>query len=126
MKKQIISLTTSSLIIFQNGLCMPIVYAQENTPNLVLDTQNPQGMSIVYLGDADGNMDEGDGTLKKPYQNIRTALNNVAEGGTIKIVGRISYTKYDSYPYKHNFYIDQHHESCPYLHFFLISEGHHH
>ena len=53
---------------------------------------------IVYLTDGQGNTIQGDGTINSPYQNIKTAMDNVSIGGTIKIVGTLNYTKYEETP----------------------------
>ena len=97
MNKKIISLTTSSLLIFQNVAYLPNVYAQEMQTDSVIDTQNAKSKSIVYLADADGSETDGDGSQSSPYQNIQTALDNVADGGIIRLVGDVTYTKYKTH-----------------------------
>ena len=50
---------------------------------------------VVYLTDGEGPIYQGNGTAQNPYQNIRTALDNVKPGGTIKITGRFNYWTYE-------------------------------
>ena len=96
MKKKLISLITSSLLIFTNIPYIQNIYAEENIKsNQVTDKQNKNSKNIVYLTDGEGDLNSGDGTQQSPYQNIRTALNDISDGGTLKLLGTVQYTKYN-------------------------------
>ena len=53
---------------------------------------------VVYLTEGQGPASQGSGTAQNPYTNIKTALNNVKPGGTIKIVGEFNYWVYEETP----------------------------
>ena len=96
MNKKLMSLTLSSAVILNAASQIPSVYAAEKTDlNQAKDSQNKNGKNIVYLADGEGSKTDGDGTQDKPYQNVRTALENISDGGTLKLVGSVSYTKYE-------------------------------
>ena len=98
MKKKLISLIASSLLIFTNIPYIQNVYAEENIKsNQVTDKQNKNSKNIVYLTDGEGDLNSGDGTQQRPYQNIRTALNDISDGGTLKLLGTVQYTKYNTH-----------------------------
>ena len=96
MNKKLMSLTLSSAIILNATSQITSVYAAEKTDlNQAKDNQNKNGKNIVYLADGEGAEGAGDGTQNKPYQNVRTALKNIANGGTLKIVGSVNFTTFD-------------------------------
>ncbi|CEQ18317.1 S-layer homology domain-containing protein [Paraclostridium sordellii] len=98
MNKKLISLVVSSLLVFTNVSYIHNVYAEENTKsNQTKNSQSKNSKNIVYLSDGEGSLSLGDGTQQSPYQNIRTALNNISDGGTLKLLGTVKYTKYDSH-----------------------------
>ncbi|CEN79968.1 S-layer homology domain-containing protein [Paraclostridium sordellii] len=95
MNKKLISLIASFLLVFTNVSYIQNIYAEENTKsNQATDSQNKNSKNIVYLSDGEGSLSLGDGTKQNPYQNIRTALNNISDGGTLKLLGMVKYTKY--------------------------------
>ena len=47
--------------------------------------------NVVFLTEGQGDINIGDGTINNPYRNINTALSNIEDGGTIKIVGTFKY-----------------------------------
>ena len=51
--------------------------------------------NIIFLTDGQGNESMGAGTESNPYLNIKTAIDNVEEGGTIKIIGQFRYWEYE-------------------------------
>ncbi len=96
MNKKLMSLTLSSAVILNAASQIPSVYAAEKTDlNQAKDSQNKNGKNIVYLADGEGTQGTGNGTKENPYQNVRTALANVANGGTLKLVGSVNYTTFD-------------------------------
>ena len=96
MNKKLMSLTLSSAIILNATSQITSVYAAEKTDlNQAKDNQNKNVKNIVYLADGEGAEGAGDGTQNKPYQNVRTALENIANGGTLKLVGSVTYTTFD-------------------------------
>lgn len=96
MNKKLMSLTLSSAIILNATSQITSVYAAEKTDlNQAKDNQNKNGKNIVYLADGEGAEGAGNGTQNKPYQNVRTALKNIANGGTLKIVGSVNFTTFD-------------------------------
>lgn len=96
MNKKLMSLTLSSAVILNAASQIPSVYAAEKTDlNQAKDSQNKNGKDIVYLADGEGTQGVGDGSKENPYQNVCTALDNISDGGTLKLVGSVSYTTYD-------------------------------
>ncbi len=66
MNKKLMSLTLSSAIILNATSQITSVYAGEGTQNA------------------------GNGSKENPYQNVRTALENIKDGGTLKLVGSVT------------------------------------
>ncbi len=99
MNKKGAVITLTSLIIMNQLSDIPVTYAQDLTSSVdnqqVADKQSKQ---VVYLVNGEGDLDSGNGTKENPYQNIRTALKEVSDGGVIKLKGRVSYTKYEQHP----------------------------
>lgn len=92
-----------SLIAFFLGLILAInpavsCYSSEIMATETASERSSQLKDVVYLTDGEGPIYQGDGTAQNPYQNIKTALNNVKSGGTIKITGRFNYWKYEETP----------------------------
>lgn len=95
MNKKLMSLTLSSAIILNASSQIPSVYAAEKTDlNQAKDSQNKNG-NIVYLKGGEGTEGAGNGTKENPYQNVRTALDNIKDGDTLKLVGSVTYTTFD-------------------------------
>lgn len=63
----------------------------------ISNKERSQDNALIYLTDGEGNEGLGNGSKKNPYRNIRTALKNVEEGGTIKILGSAKYWYYKEY-----------------------------
>lgn len=83
---------------FNNVANMQSIYAEYNEkPNNSIDSQNKKSKDIVYVADGEGSTSAGNGTEKSPYQNIRTALDNIPDGGTLKLLGTVKYTKYEEH-----------------------------
>ncbi len=96
MNKKLMSLTLSSAIILNATSQITSVYAAEKTDlNQAKDNQNKNGKNIVYLKGGEGSQGAGNGSKENPYQNVRTALENIANGGTLKLVGSVTYTTFD-------------------------------
>ena len=72
---------------------------------LIMNQAAPMGIKAadaadevkVYVENGEGSLTEGDGTVQRPYQNIRTALKQIQTGQTLVLVGEVSYTKYETY-----------------------------
>ena len=71
---------------------------------LIMNQAAPMGIKAadaadevkVYVENGEGSLTEGDGTAQRPYQNIRTALKQIQTGQTLVLVGKVSYTKYET------------------------------
>ena len=81
-------------------LCLVIFTENTATSTFAVnipDSGKSQYKDVVYLTDGEGSEELGDGTKNNPYKNINTALKNVAEGGTIKIVKKVMYWYYEEH-----------------------------
>ena len=90
-----ISVALSCALVLSN---IPYSYAlttSSNSDNTNISGRNSIESGDVYLIDGEDSTTKGNGTLNNPYRNIRTALKNIKDGQTLKIIGTVSYTKYD-------------------------------
>ena len=95
MRNKFISLTVASLIISNNMYHIQPVYAiEEKKTNQTIEVKNENEQDVVYLSKGQGSEEKGDGSQQNPYENINTALDKVKDGGTIKILGTVYYTRY--------------------------------
>ena len=91
-KKRYIALLIGAAIIFNQ----PMVSYSYNKGAESIDLSSANQLrEVVYLTGGQGATSIGDGTLNNPYQNIKTALNNVKQGGTIIITGIFKYWEYE-------------------------------
>lgn len=96
MNKKFISIAISTLIVFNNISCISNIYGEEkNVRSMTMENESKSEKQVVYLSEGEGSETLGDGTRQNPYRNIRTALKNIQDGGILKIVGSVSYTKYE-------------------------------
>ncbi len=96
MNKKFISIAVSTLIVFNNISCISSIYGEEkNVRSMTMENESKSEKQVVYLSEGEGSETLGDGTQQNPYRNIRTALKNIQDGGILKIVGSVSYTKYE-------------------------------
>ncbi|AYE34269.1 hypothetical protein [Clostridium septicum] len=96
IKKSYIALFLGIILILNPSI---VSYSFDNKEVKNVDTkQDNQLKDVVYLTGGQGPTFQGDGTLSNPYQNIKTALDNVKQGGTIKITGKFRYWKYEETP----------------------------
>lgn len=96
MNKKLASLVLSGLIVLNSTGCLETVYADNNNQQKELTkNEDTKTTKVVYLQNGEGDTNAGDGTADRPYQNIRTALKNIQDGETLKLVGTVLYTKYD-------------------------------
>ncbi len=76
-----------------------IVFSFNTTVNTyAINNQNDEKVSYtntIFLTDGQGSESMGAGTESNPYLNIKTAIDNVEEGGTIKIIGQFRYWEYE-------------------------------
>ena len=99
MKKKVSTVALTSLVVMNQFSNTPFIYASQK--NLSVESQNTsdnQEKKIIYLADGEGNSSIGDGSKENPYQNIRRALQEVEHGGTIKLLGWVSYARYEVQP----------------------------
>ena len=99
MKKKVSKVAFTSLVVMNQFSNTPFIYASQKNP--VIENQNTldnQEKKVIYLANGEGNLNIGDGSKDNPYQNIRRALQEVEDGGTIKILGWVSYTHYEVHP----------------------------
>ena len=95
MNKKLVSLVLSGLIVLNNTGSIENVYADsDNKPKEIMNNEDTKSNRVVYLEDGEGAEGVGDGSANKPYQNIRTALEKIQNGDTLKIKGTVQYTKY--------------------------------
>ena len=73
-------------------------YSLEVGSTEAISERAAQLKDVVYLTEGQGPVSQGSGTAQNPYTNIKTALNNVKPGGTIKIVGEFNYWVYEETP----------------------------
>lgn len=93
MRKNIIAALSALTLVINTSVT---TYSLENrTLNNLEVVQDRQLKDIVYLTNGQGAAGIGQGTANNPYQNIKTALNNVKVGGTIKILGAFKYWEYE-------------------------------
>ena len=96
MNKKMVSLVLSGLIVLNSGSYLENVYAHsDDKPKELIKNEDTKSTKVVYLENGEGSINTGDGTKDKPYQNIRTALEKIQDGGTLKLRGNVLYTKYD-------------------------------
>ena len=95
MNKKLVSLVLSGLIVLNNTGSLENVYADsDNKSKEIINNEDTKSNRVVYLEDGEGVEGIGDGSIDKPYQNIRTALEKIQNGDTLKIKGTVQYTKY--------------------------------
>ena len=96
MNKKLTSLVLSGLIVLNSSVSLKNIYADSDTkPNKLIKNEDTKSTQVVYLQNGEGDEGVGDGTKNKPYQNIRTALKNIQNGGTLKLIGTVMYAKYE-------------------------------
>jgi len=87
MSKKTSAIVLSSLIVMNQVSEIPVIHANNSISSAVNQEQaDKQSQQVIYLTNGEGNLNAGNGTSENPYQNIRTALEQVEDGGTIKIV----------------------------------------
>ena len=96
MNKKLVSLVLSGLIVLNSTGSLKNIYADsDNKSKELIKNEDSKLTKDVYLENGEGDENVGDGSANKPYQNIRTALKNIKNGQTLKLVGTVSYTKYE-------------------------------
>ena len=96
MNKKLVSLVLSGLIVLNSTGSLENIYADSNKKsNELVKNQDTKSTKVVYLKNGEGDRNAGNGTADRPYQNIRTALKNIKDGETLKLVGTVLYTEYD-------------------------------
>ena len=99
MRRKIMPLTLCALLFFQSAVSGSPVYAEGINPlGTQIEHQEMKSNRVVYLTDGEGTLGDGSGTKVNPYTNIRTALAEIQDGETLKLIGHVKYTKYDQYP----------------------------
>ena len=98
MKRKITTVALSGLVALNSIPTLSTVYAVENSKsNSSIENQDTKSTKVIYLEAGEGAENSGDGTEKSPYKNIRTALSNIKDGETLKLVGDVVYTKYETH-----------------------------
>lgn len=87
----------STFIAFFCALVLSINTAISTGAVSNLNYEKLKSENVVFLTEGQGDTNVGDGTIKNPYRNIKTALSNVEDGGTIKIVGTFNYWRYEEH-----------------------------
>lgn len=93
--KQNISLLLSCVLILTNVANTYALSSIRADKNINITARETSQANVVYLKNGEGSLTLGNGTANNPYQNIRTALKNIKNGQTLKLVGTVSYTKYE-------------------------------
>ena len=96
MSKKASALVLTGLMVINQISDTTVIYASESIqPANNQQQSDTQTKQVVYLMNGEGDLKGGDGTKERPYQNIRTALEQVADGGVIKLIGTVQYNKHD-------------------------------
>lgn len=93
--KQNLSLLLSCVLILTNVTNTYALSSIRADKNINITARETSQANVVYLKNGEGSLTLGNGTVNNPYQNIRTALKNIKNGQTLKLVGTVSYTKYE-------------------------------
>ena len=93
--KQNLSLLLSCVLILTNVANTYALSSIRADKNINTTARETSQANVVYLKNGEGSLTIGNGTVNNPYQNIRTALKNIKNGQTLKLVGTVSYTKYE-------------------------------
>ena len=93
--KQNLSLLLSCVLILTNVANTYALSSIRSDKNINITARETSQANVVYLKNGEGSLTIGNGTVNNPYQNIRTALKNIKNGQTLKLVGTVSYTKYE-------------------------------
>lgn len=93
--KQNLSLLLSCVLILTNVANTYALSSIRADKNINITARETSQANVVYLKNGEGSLTLGNGTANNPYQNIRTALKNIKNGQTLKLVGTVSYTKYE-------------------------------
>lgn len=93
--KQNLSLLLSCVLILTNVANTYALSSIKADKNINITDRKTSQANVVYLKNGEGSQTLGNGTANNPYQNIRTALKNIKNGQTLKLVGTVSYTKYE-------------------------------
>ena len=93
--KQNLSLLLSCVLILTNVANTYALSSIRADKNINITARKTSQANVVYLKNGEGSLTLGNGTVNNPYQNIRTALKNIKNGQTLKLVGTVSYTKYE-------------------------------
>lgn len=93
--KQNLSLLLSCVLILTNLANTYALSSIRADKNINITARETSQANVVYLKNGEGSLTLGNGTVNNPYQNIRTALKNIKNGQTLKLVGTVSYTKYE-------------------------------
>lgn len=93
--KQNLSLLLSCVLILTNVANTYALSSIKADKNINITARETSQANVVYLKNGEGSLTLGNGTVNNPYQNIRTALKNIKNGQTLKLVGTVSYTKYE-------------------------------
>ena len=93
--KQNLSLLLSCVLILTNVANTYALSSIRADKNINITARETSQANVVYLKNGEGSLTLGNGTVNNPYQNIRTALKNIKNGQTLKLVGTVSYTKYE-------------------------------
>ena len=98
MKRKFIVAILSGAIVLNSSLAIEQVYAIENNGvDTLIENQDTKSTRVIYVKDGEGDKNSGDGSIDKPYQNIRTALDNINDGDTLKLIGDVKFWVYESH-----------------------------
>ena len=95
MRKKLQMIALAGLLIFNSTGAMGPVFAHEPVVQTVTSQSDTKTCDIVYVQDGEGQEGEGNGTVNSPFQNLRTALEQIQDGQTLRLIGTVKYTKYE-------------------------------
>ena len=99
MSKKASAIVLTGLMVMNQVSDTSLIYASASTqPANSQEQAEKQSQQVIYLTNGEGSTTAGNGTKENPYQNIRTALEQVEDGGIIKLVGQVLYSKHETHP----------------------------
>ena len=94
MKKVTVAALCGLAVVGSMNSQIPAYAAQINVSKDSIKEENTRTSQLVYVEDGEGDKGAGTGKEDSPYQNIRTALEEIKNGQTLVLVGEVAYTKY--------------------------------
>lgn len=97
MKKVTVAALCGLAVVGSMNSEIPAYAAQINVSKDSIKEENARTSQLVYVENGEGDKDAGTGKEDSPYQNIRTALEEIKSGQTLVLVKNVVYTKYEEH-----------------------------